>query len=144
MQTEMIELIYYSVASPSLTKADVSDILGVSQKNNSRKDITGCLLYYSDAFIQILEGDPKVIESIFAKIEEDNRHYNVRRVYEDIIQQRLFKDWSMAFYDLDKGDTVNGNEVKFRKDFLAIAGQTEQHTVAGKLFWDISRQLLTD
>lgn len=137
----MIELIYYSIASPSLTKADVLTILDISQKNNSDTGITGCMLYYNDAFLQILEGDPEVVESLYSKIEQDRRHYNVKLVFKDNIQQRLFKDWSMGFRDLANDDN---DEQNFRESFIAIADQTEQSSVASQLFWDISHQLLSE
>lgn len=140
----MIQLIYYSVANVSLSETDIYDILEVSRKNNSRNNITGCLLYYNDAFLQILEGDEKTIEELYAAIEADERHYNVRRVYADDIQERLFKDWSMDFYDLGKNDAGENVTSRFRKSFSDIANQTAQSTVAGELFWDIAHQLIND
>ncbi|MEO6672349.1 MAG: BLUF domain-containing protein [Ginsengibacter sp.] len=140
----MIELIYYSIASPSLKKDDVSNILEVSRKNNIKNDITGCLLFYNDAFIQILEGSREIIDRLYAKIEQDERHYNIREVYNGDIPQRLFKDWSMAFYDLEKDAAAREDKLNFRKKFLAISEHNEQSTMASQLFWDISNQLLNE
>ena len=141
---QIFELIYYSIASPALNRNDISDILESSHKNNPKKELTGCLLYHKDAFIQILEGEKDVIESLFLKIEHDQRHYNVRRIYDDTKEDRLFKDWSMAFFDLDKDDTVDKSKIIYRQAFSEILNQTEPSTVASQLFWNISHQLLDE
>lgn len=140
----MYELVYYSIASPSLNRKDISDILEVSQQNNSKNNITGCMLYHNDAFIQILEGDQKTVEALYFKIEQDSRHYNARLVYSDNKEERLFKNWSMAFLDLDKDDAHDKGKLLFRKNFIAIANQTEHSSVASQLFWDISNQVLNE
>jgi Sensors of blue-light using FAD len=139
---QIFELIYYSIASPSLNRNDISDILEVSHKNNPKNNLTGCLLYHDDAFIQILEGEQEVIESLYLKIEKDQRHYNVRRVYDDNKVDRLFKNWSMAFFDLNEDDTVDKSKLIYRKAFIEILNQTERSTVASQLFWHISHQLI--
>ena len=135
-------MIYSSIASPSLNKNDVLNILEASQKNNLKKEITGCMLYYNDAFLQILEGNQDVVESLYAKIEQDKRHYGARLVYSDTKEERLFKDWSMAFFDLDKEDEQGNGKSAFRENFMAISGQTEHATVACQLFWNISSQII--
>jgi Sensors of blue-light using FAD len=141
---KIYELIYYSVASPSLNSNDISNILEVSKENNSKNNITGCMLYHNDAFIQILEGNQDVIETLYSKIEKDERHYNARLVYNDTKEERLFKDWSMAFYDLDKVDTDDKGKLSFRENFITISNQTGPSTVASQLFWHISNQIISE
>jgi hypothetical protein len=141
---QLYELIYCSIASPSLNRNEIPNILKVSQENNSKNDITGCLLYYNDAFIQILEGNQEVIESLYSKIEQDTRHYNTRQVYSNNIEQKLFKEWSMAFFDLDKDDALGTGRSIFKENFIAISNQTEHSTVASQLFWHISNQVINE
>ena len=141
---QMYELIYYSIASLSLNGNDISNILEVSQENNSKNNITGCLLYHNDAFLQILEGESEVIESLYLKIERDKRHYSVRRVYSDNKEKRAFTNWSMAFFDLDKDNAVDKGKLILRENFVAISNQIEQSTVASQLFWHISNQLINE
>ena len=140
---EIFELIYYSVASPALTRKDVFDILEISQVNNLANGITGCMLYHRDAFIQILEGEQVAVEKLYAKIEEDSRHYNVRKVYSDVKQDRLFKNWSMAFYDLENKSASEADLI-FRKTFIAVSQHAEEPGIATELFWSISNQLLNE
>jgi hypothetical protein len=140
----MYELIYYSIASLSLTRNDVADILKVSKENNSKNGITGCMVYHNDAFLQILEGDPETVKSLYSKIEKDERHYNLKLVYDNNKEERLFKDWSMAFFDLDKVDGIDKSKVTIKKDFIAISNQTDQSSDASQLFWHISNLIIND
>ena len=61
----MIELVYYSLASENLSSEDVSAMLKNSRKFNSKNNITGCLLYHNSEFLQILEGEKKVVLDLF-------------------------------------------------------------------------------
>ena len=56
------ELLYCSSASQGLTPDDITDILNISRKCNSEREITGCLLHYEKQFIQIIEGDKQLIK----------------------------------------------------------------------------------
>jgi hypothetical protein len=123
---QIYELIYYSVASPSLNGNDISNILEVSQENNSKNNITGCLLYHNDAFLQILEGESEVIESLYLKIEQDKRHYSARRVYNDNKEKRSFTNWGMAFFDLGEDNAVDKSKLILRENFVAVSNQIEQ------------------
>lgn len=64
----MYELIYYSTANPTLNANDISNILKTSRDFNLKNDITGCLLYYNNEFIQILEGDRMAIKKLYATL----------------------------------------------------------------------------
>ena len=140
----LYELIYYSIASPGLKPGDIADILEVAHKNNPENNLTGCLLYHNDAFLQILEGEKEIIESLYVKIEQDKRHYNVKRIYNDYKEERLFTNWRMAFFDLNNDDTLDTGKLIYRKAFTEISNQTVHSTVATQLFWQISNQLLND
>ena len=51
----MFELVCCSKASPSLTMDDIRAILDTANQFNDAHDITGCLLYYNNEFVQLLE-----------------------------------------------------------------------------------------
>jgi len=55
------------------------------------------LLYREGFFIQALEGEQEVVESLYKKIAKDRRHKNVTLVYTHEIDKRGFGDWSMGF-----------------------------------------------
>ena len=57
----MFELIYRSIAVPNISDAGINAMLKTLRKFNSENNITGCLLFYNNEFIQILEGEEKTI-----------------------------------------------------------------------------------
>ncbi len=73
----MFELIYCSIAKPDLKSKDIQDILQTAIDFNSKNNITGCLLFHNNEFLQILEGEKSVIQELFASIERDERHSQV-------------------------------------------------------------------
>ena len=57
----MFELIYLSIAVPNISDAGINAMLKTLRKFNSENNITGCLLFYNNEFIQILEGEEKTM-----------------------------------------------------------------------------------
>lgn len=48
---------YVSTASPGLTDAEIKKMLETAEKNNSRNDVKGLLLYSEGNFFEIIEGN---------------------------------------------------------------------------------------
>lgn len=104
----MHELFYASEAKKDISKDDILNILEVSRRDNKNLGITGILLYWTETnqFMQVLEGEKQIIFDLFNdKIRKDPRHYSVNLIFDGEIPERGFKDWSMAFKDLDEIDT---------------------------------------
>jgi hypothetical protein len=91
------QIVYYSDASSPMGEDALIDLLRVSMRNNSRDNITGCMIYANHRFIQLLEGEQAQVERLFNKIKSDSRHSNVQVAVEMSTTQRLFPNWSMAF-----------------------------------------------
>jgi hypothetical protein len=140
----MYELVYSSKAIKSLKEDDVSSILETSRDFNSKNNITGCLVFHNDEFIQILEGEEEQINELFANIEKDKRHKNVFLIYKAEKNERMFKNWSMAYYKLDKNDMDNIQRKLFIENFIAYSEITNSSTNAVKLFWYISKNLMRE
>ena len=87
----MIELVYYSEASPNLTSEDISDILETARDFNSKNSITGCLLYHNSEFLQVLEGKKKIVLDLFTSIKKDKRHSSVTLIATDNINEKSFQ-----------------------------------------------------
>ncbi len=77
------------------------DLLAKARENNTQLDVTGMLVYHDGNFLQVLEGSEAAVQSLFDTIRQDERHGSVIKLFERSIQQRQFKDWSMAFRQLD-------------------------------------------
>lgn len=93
------ELCYISKANYNLCKQDFCNILETSKIRNFKNDITGCLIYHKQHFIQILEGSQDAVESLYEKIKTDSLHRMPRKLYEGIKSGRSFENWEMAFIE---------------------------------------------
>jgi ribosomal protein S4E len=106
----MIQLIYVSTAVRKISEDDLQVILLTSILHNSEKKITGLLLYDHGTFCQVLEGEAKDVHTLFSKIQEDGRHTNIIKIFDDEILTRDFSSWSMNCINLDHYDKkqING------------------------------------
>lgn len=138
----MYELIYRSQAKQELTTNDISDILEIARKFNSKNQITGCLLYYNNEFIQILEGEKEILHKLFTNIQKDTRHNNVILLAEAEKQDRIFPNWSMAYHEIGTNDNININKLLFVNNFITLSELIAKPTRATKLFWYMAKQLL--
>ena len=135
----LYELLYCSSASQGLTPDDITDILNISRKCNSEREITGCLLHYEKQFIQIIEGDKQLIKGLFANIEKDIRHNNIILLGENEKEKRFFNHWSMAFKKLSLIDMENIDEVLKVNNFVIYNALDYKMTKAMKLFCTLAR-----
>lgn len=90
-------IVYFSTARWLFQEEDLSAILRQSRHNNATTGITGVLLYVRGGIIQVLEGKKEVVEALYQRIKQDQRHINVTQVLNRIITQRLFSDWTMGY-----------------------------------------------
>jgi len=106
----MIQLIYISTAARRIFKDDLQKILLASIHHNSIKKITGLLLYDQGTFCQVLEGEAEDVHALFSKIQDDDRHKNIIKIFDDKIKIRDFSTWSMNCINLDHYDKkqING------------------------------------
>lgn len=95
-------LLYISDAVQPISRDDLEAIRDVSMRNNAQLGITGVLFYSAGHFVQLLEGEPSVVRKLFEKIENDDRHCEVRLLVERPAEGRVFSDWSMGLLNLDQ------------------------------------------
>jgi hypothetical protein len=97
------ELIYVS-ASVGDTANEVKEILDSSVKYNQMNDITGMLLYYKGAFMQVLEGSESEVTETYARICDDKRHHQIALLHIAEVKSRQFERWSMGFMKVDTSE----------------------------------------
>ena len=140
----MIELIYYSISSDSINDVDITTILNAARTFNLKNNITGCLVHHNNEFIQILEGEEMVIKELYSKIVLDKRHHTITLLAQNYKQERHFKDWNMAYYNLSRDDMNEINKKLFYNNIYALSEFAQKPTYAIKLFWQIAQDLLKD
>ena len=101
----LVQLIYCSAASQSFDRADLTQILEASRRNNMRNGITGMLLHSGGSFFQVLEGEDARIDELMATLERDPRHHRVTVIIREPIAERSFPDWSMGYADVSSIET---------------------------------------
>lgn len=87
------QLVYVSNRKPSCTPAEIEKILQACKKNNPPLNITGVLLYSDTKFIQLVEGESKVIMDLYDKIKLDSRHSNPMMIAYGPIATKAFPSW---------------------------------------------------
>ncbi len=97
----MIQLIYVSSANVTFSNQELKELLIESRSNNLVNDITGILLYKDGNFMQVLEGEERVINSTLLKISGDRRHKGMITLLREPVSERSFPDWSMGFGNLN-------------------------------------------
>lgn len=100
----MKRIIYCSQATDDVSPDELVALLELARRANEQAGLSGMLLYCSQSFLQVLEGDAEALEATYAKIHADGRHQNLRLLMDANITTRLFPDWTMGFEHVDDED----------------------------------------
>jgi len=100
----MKRVIYCSQATHDVSPDELVQLLEVSRRNNEKVGLSGMLLYSSQSFLQVLEGDAAALQVTYARILADDRHVNLRLLMNADVAAPLFPDWTMGFEHVDDED----------------------------------------
>lgn len=92
-------LIYVSKAEDNVEYDEILDILTHSWKYNHNSYISGMLLYDNRHFMQIIQGPILTIDKLYARIENDPRHTDIKLIGEELLHERDCSGWGIGFYD---------------------------------------------
>lgn len=96
----LVQLIYHSKntlhADDRGQLTNLREILDVARRKNAADGVSGYLIFDKAYFLQILEGEEKVVEETYRRIAGDKRHADVTLVARRPIATRGFPDWSMG------------------------------------------------
>jgi hypothetical protein len=116
-----------------MTEDDLVALLEQSRARNRQHSVTGMLLYAEGAFIQVLEGDAKDVETIYKSITLDERNAGHYVIEKSEITERNFPEWSMGFTDLTKvpADQLEGySDIFHRQKALEDVAKCRDMAVA--------------
>jgi len=94
MPMAMIQLVYASRPF-GFNEAMLGGILIQARHCNTRDDITGALICRADMYLQMLEGEEDSVQAAYTRIEQDDRHVEVKRLARGPIEARMFGAWAM-------------------------------------------------
>jgi len=132
------ELIYVSHRTLNCTDKDVEQILEASIRQNTKKGLTGVLLYSQTRFIQVLEGESEVILNLYDHIKKDKRHKSALLVSLRLIEKRHFPSWQMGSKKVDKDyefiTQLNNHEQEVFKKLIAGENTHQTADIVHKIF----------
>ena len=88
------QLIY---ASTPLDTDALEALLAHARARNAAQGISGALVYFEGAFLQVLEGERAALDALMAHIARDLRHAHVEVLQALEIPEPVFGDWTMAY-----------------------------------------------
>lgn len=101
MTETLSRLVYYSrnriTGGADELAAGIRSILATSRANNAKVQVTGALMFNAGCFAQVLEGPQDGVESVFERIQQDERHGDVSLLAFEPVEARAFEAWSMGF-----------------------------------------------
>ncbi len=100
----LVRLIYASRMPKEVGPKELAAILQVSRQNNEKLGLTGALCYSPDYFLQCLEGERAAVNEVYGRIVQDERNANVTLLSYQVITERLFGRWLMAYIRFDEVD----------------------------------------
>lgn len=115
-------LVYASRAADNFSETDLIDILKLARLENGKTGVTGVLIYHNGYFLQMLEGDFSIINTLFYEhICKDTRHNNIATLFQEYKPKRDFPNWNMGFYS-----DVDATELNLLKGYMNL----NQHPAA--------------
>jgi hypothetical protein len=116
------QLCYASTATCEMPRDELLALLTYARKRNADDGVTGLLLFQGGHFVQVLEGEPQSVRTTFKRICGDARHTRIALLFEELVSERQYRDWSMGFQALDGSEWMEfPNEDGTEKDLRSMA-----------------------
>ncbi|ASJ70775.1 BLUF domain-containing protein [Granulosicoccus antarcticus] len=107
MKDSLVRVVYVSrntiTGDDEHISREVVKILDSARASNASSGVTGALMFNRGLFAQVLEGPPDRVEQTFERIQCDERHAEVSLLAYDVITERSFNQWSMAYLGAKSG-----------------------------------------
>ena len=91
----LLRIIYVSRASAPLP-LELKDILTSSCKNNRVLGVARTMGFIDGLYLQCLEGEEGVVNTLYKRIEDDSRHSSPKILVSKPTSERAFSGWSMG------------------------------------------------
>lgn len=123
------QTLYVSKATENIDSKSVNKFLEKAIAYNTKNNITGILLFRAGIFLQLLEGDKQLVEDLLEKIEKDNRHSNITRIFSLEKNERLFPNWSMGYHEISDLDINMINEFLSWNKLISAAKDLDNNII---------------
>lgn len=131
------QLSYRSKATNYFKVGDLDSMLETAVQNNERANISGCLVFYNNCFVQILEGTKANVISLYNTIKKDIRHHDLDLLWQGEVDKKHFKEWGMLCHTDQSTD-----EKAFVNNLLLLSEFSEKSTANVLTFWLAVKEVL--
>lgn len=97
MAEKLKGIVYVSKALQRFDTADLEEISNRASIANNELEVTGYLYFENDRFVQYIEGEKDVVESLMERINSDPRHEVINQFPREDIENRKFPSWNMKY-----------------------------------------------
>lgn len=136
---EVYALAYVSRAIDEMSMDEITGMLKKARDFNLAHAVTGCLIYSGGYFLQLIEGRKEIIDSLMQRIFKDKRHTDVMIIMKGFSKNRVFGDWSMAFWDMDNDKRVEKLDISVQKE-LTLKDVAQDPKLCYAIFEGISKR----
>ncbi len=81
-----------AVGATGASTLSIAQIVGVSDRNNRRDRVSGCLMFHQGHILQALEGERADLDRLMRRIIADPRHTSVRILSDMPIAERRLEE----------------------------------------------------
>ena len=134
------QLVYISKATVPFTTDSLKELTEVANANNEKLNVTGCMVYASGYFLQLLEGSAESVDILYRKIEKDDRHKGTKLLLESKVDEdrRLFDKWFMTSFNVD---TTTDFPEELKKNIAQIIRDQKAIIPVHRLFMEFKKYL---
>ncbi len=108
---ELCRIVYISDAVERMNEAELRKLVDRASSTNGACGVTGLLLSSGGHFIQVLEGHPMQVSSLYERIARDPRHSGVRQLMSQPDSDRLFPNWGMQLANAERARPLDRERV---------------------------------
>ncbi len=136
----MKQLVYISKATEPFTSDSLKTLTDLASTNNKKLNITGCMLYASGYFLQLLEGNSKSVDTLYHKIEKDSRHKGTKILIENEVDgdKRIYDRWFMTSFNVD---TRADFPAELKQNIQAIINDADSKIPVHRIFIEFKKYL---
>jgi len=87
-----------STIDPGQADAMVEQIVAAAVIANSKRRLTGTLLFTGTHFAQIVEGSAAHLQTLLAALRDDDRHTDLQLIHLEPLCRRQFSNWGLAYH----------------------------------------------
>ena len=104
--TALRTLAYVSSATRQLGEEDLLCLAYAAQRFNTSVGVTGLLVFNCGEFAQVIEGSYDAVAEVFARIQKDDLHHEIRVFVDERVHRKLYSDWAMLTSTVDSTNAL--------------------------------------